>query len=200
MLSARAQARREVSPTLGGMRADPNVRLPVGFATLVFFTLVAGDFWRYLIGWMGFVGLALLIVVASAILFVRLRPSYDWRQFPKALALFLLFATASLAWSFYPGASALGLLAQWCTTFAAVFLALCFTWADLLRALGWAFRWILGLSLLFELFVATVIRRPVLPFWTDYGHGKLPEAFYWSRGLIFHGGQIQGILRNSNLL
>ena len=30
--------------------------------------------------------------------------------------------------------------------------------------------------------------------------GPLPQAFYWSRGLLFHGGQIQGIQGNSNLL
>jgi exopolysaccharide production protein ExoQ len=72
-----------------------------------------------------------------------------------------------------------------------------------LRALGVALRWIVGLSLLFELIVAVFVRQPILPLvrvaGVDY-EGKLPQAFFWSRDLLFHGGQIQGILGNSNLL
>ena len=29
---------------------------------------------------------------------------------------------------------------------------------------------------------------------------KLPMAFYWSRGLLFSGGPIEGIVANRNLL
>lgn len=123
-----------------------------------------------------------------------------WSKMPKTLGLFLLLATVSIAWSAYPGASALGVLAQWCTTAAAVLIALYLSWELLLRALADALRWVLGLSFLFELIVAIFVRHPVLPFFTDYGHRKVPQAFYWSRDLLVHGGQIQGILGNSNLL
>lgn len=123
-----------------------------------------------------------------------------WSKMPKMLGLFLLLATVSIAWSAYPGASALGVLAQWCTTAAAVLIALYLGWEQLLRALADALRWVLGLSFLFELIVAIFVRQAVLPFFTDYGHRKVPQAFYWSRDVLVHGGQIQGILGNSNLL
>jgi O-antigen ligase len=175
-------------------------RLAVGgFSTLVIFTLLAGDAWRDSISWWGFGVLALLLVAGSVILFLRLRPLVAWKKLPKTLALFMLLCVISIAWSFYPGATALGVLVQWCTTIVALFLALCLSWDELLRALGSALRWILGLSLLFEFVVAAFVRNPVLPFWTDYS-GHIPQAFYWSRGLLFRDGQIQGILGNSNLL
>ncbi|NEN07029.1 O-antigen ligase family protein [Diaminobutyricibacter tongyongensis] len=170
------------------------------FSTLLVFTLFAGDFWRNLLSWYGWGVIALGLVVGSVVLLVRIRPPLLWRRLPVTLALFLLLATLSIAWSDYPGASALGVFLQWVTTITALFLALCLEWPQLLRALSHAFRWILGLSLAFEFIVAAFIRHPVLPFWTDYGTEKVPQAFYWSRGLLFHGGQIQGIQGNSNLL
>jgi len=70
---------------------------------------------------------------------------------------------------------------------------------QLLRALGVALRLIIGLSLAFELIVATVFRRPVLPLWVSYDE-PIPLPFYWSRNLLFEGGRIQGIPGNANLL
>lgn len=175
----------------------------VAFSTLLFFTLFAGDFWRNLISWYGYLALALALVIASVVILFRIRPPFFWRRTPRTLALFLLLATVSIAWSAYPGASAIGVLAQWSTTAGAVFLALCLDWPQLLRALANAFRWILGLSFLFELVVSVVVRRPVIPVFPLFAvpqSGKIPEAFYWSRDLLLHGGQIQGIQGNSNLL
>ncbi|TAM67488.1 MAG: O-antigen ligase domain-containing protein [Microbacteriaceae bacterium] len=215
----------------GGRRAVGSRRATAGghdrtntalglFAAFALFTLFAGDFWRNLIGWGGYLTLAALVTIGSVVWLIMLRPKQQsptqqsrtrqsptppwrtlpFRKVPKTLALFLLLATVSIAWSFYPGASALGVAAQWCTTAAGVFLALCLTWEQLLRALGTSLRWVVGLSLLFELIVALFVRHPILPFWVHYDQPKLPQAFYWSRGLLFHGGQIQGIQGNSNLL
>lgn len=172
----------------------------VVFASLLLFTLLAGDFWRNLISWPGYFVLAAALAVGSIVLLVRTRPALPLRKLPKTLVLFLLLAVVSIAWSAYPGASALGVLAQLATTAGALFLALCLGWGQLLVALANALRWVLGLSLLFELVVAVFVRQPVLPLWTDYGDGKLPQAYYWSRDLLFHGGQLQGIVGNSNLL
>jgi hypothetical protein len=44
------------------------------------------------------------------------------------------------------------------------------------------------------------VRHPVLPFWVDYGTEKVPQAFYWSRALLLHGGPIEGIVASRNLL
>lgn len=172
------------------------------FAVLLLFTLFAGDFWRNLISWPGYFVLAGLLAAGSVVFVVRMRPGFRWRKTPKTLVGFLALALVSLAWSDYPGATALGLVAQFATSAAAVFLALCLSWRALLTALANAFRWILGLSLLFELIVAVVVRHPILPLTPaqPIPAGHLPAAFYWSRDLLFRGGQIQGIVGNSNLL
>ena len=169
------------------------------FATLVFFTVLAGQFWRNLLGWWGFGAIAVVILVGSIAMIVSLKPGWSWRGFPKSLAAFMLVATVSLAWSAYPGASAIGITLQWITTITALFLALCLTWTELLRTLAVALRWILGLSLLFEVVVAVFIGHAVLPFWVEYS-GKIPAAFYWSRGLLLDGGPIEGIVASRNLL
>ncbi len=173
-------------------------------ATLLLFSALAGQFWRNLLGWWGWGALVLLLVVGSVVALLRLKP--DWlgvrslgRQTPTSLWLFLGFAVLSLAWSFYPGATAIGIAAQLAATIPAFFLGLCLSWAELLGALGAALRWLLGLSLLFELGVALFVGGPVLPFFTDY-EGTVPAAFYWSRGLLFDGGPIEGIVANRNLL
>jgi O-antigen ligase len=184
--------------------AHPRVATALAaFSVLLFFTLLAGEAWQNLIGWPAYIALAGLLALGSIAWIAALRPTVKFRKIPKSLMLFLALATVSVAWSFYPGASALGLAAQWAATAAGVFLALCLTWEQVIRALGTALRLIIGLSLLFELFVAIFIRHGVLPLvlppFGDYS-GKIPEAFYWSRGLLFHGSQIQGIQGNSNIL
>lgn len=169
-------------------------------ATLTLFTVLAGQFWRNLLGWWGFGAVVVLIAIAAGITLVRLRPKRMWRPFPKSLLAFLGLATLSILWSFYPLASLAGVTAQWVTALGAVFLALCLSWDELLRALGAALRWVLGLSLLFELIVGVIVRHPVLPFWVDYGTEKVPQAFYWSRALLLRGGPIEGIVASRNLL
>jgi exopolysaccharide production protein ExoQ len=170
------------------------------FATFVFFTLLAGQFWRSLFGWWGFGAIGVIVLVGAILGLVRLKPDWTWTRFPKTIGAFLLLATASLLWSNYLGASLIGVTLQWATTIAAVFLALCLSWTELLRVLGGALRWVLALSLVFEAVVAVFVRQPVLPFWVDYGTEKVPQAFYWSRALLLHGGPIEGIVANRNLL
>ncbi|WEO78143.1 O-antigen ligase family protein [Cryobacterium sp. SO2] len=169
------------------------------FATLVFFSVLAGQFWRNLLGWWGFGAIAVVIVVGSLWFLLSTKPGLAWRTFPKSLAAFMLLATVSLAWSAYPGVSALGITLQWITTITALFVALCLSWTELLRTLGVALRLILGLSLVFEFIVAVFVGHAVLPFWVEYT-GKIPAAFYWSRGLLLDGGPIEGIVASRNLL
>ncbi|MFJ3395295.1 O-antigen ligase family protein [Leifsonia aquatica] len=177
-------------------------RAPVTvFGSLLLFTLFAGDFWRNLISWPGYFALAAVLAAGSLAILIATRPRIQWKTIPKALLLFLLLASVSIAWSAYPGASALGVLAQLATTAGAALLAYCLTWSALLAAFSRSLQWILALSLLFELVVSTLVREPVLPLTPlQAPPAHIPSAFYWSRGLLFHGGQIQGIVGNSNLL
>ncbi|WP_210509051.1 O-antigen ligase [Naasia sp. SYSU D00057] len=118
------------------------------------------------------------------------------------LGAFLGWAVVSLVWSAYPLATVLAIVVLGATTGAAAVLYAWIGWSALLRALAVALQAILALSLLFEAVVAGILRRPILPvFPIDVDPGeKVPQAFYWSRALLFEGGRIQGILGNANLL
>ncbi|MFD4422725.1 O-antigen ligase family protein [Agromyces sp. NPDC058484] len=171
------------------------------YATFALFTVLAGQFWRNLLGWWGFGAVVLVVVGGGIALIVAERPAWRWRRIPKSTLAFLLIATLSLAWSFYPAASMLGLTITFVTTLVAVALALCLSWTRIVRHLAGAIKWVLGLSLVFELWVAIFVRGPVLPLFPDFDvDGELPDAFFWSRGLLFSGGPIEGIVASRNLL
>jgi exopolysaccharide production protein ExoQ len=168
-------------------------------ATLGLFTLAAGDLWRYLLSWYGWGAIVLILFALAVVELVRMR--VDLRRLPYPLIAYLALATASIAWSAYPGASAVGVAGLFVTATFGLYLATAIDLTTFVRCLGTALRWILALSLAFELFVSTVIRHRVLPFWVDYSDlDKIPAAFYWSRNLLLEGGRIQGIVGNANLL
>lgn len=191
------------------MRFVRTPRARTAFLVLVFSILLAGDAWRYTIGWAAFTVLALLLAAASVALLLSHRAKWRLGGLPYPLLAFLVLATASLLWSFYPGATALGLVATWVTVIVGVAVAVLFDWAQVLRGLGLALRLLLGLSLLFELYVSLIIRHPVLPLVASPGvdYANLPEnvppMLFWSRNElfeIFDGGKIQGVFGNSTLL
>lgn len=168
-------------------------------AVLGFFTLTAGDLWRNLFSWWGWAAICVILLALAVVELIHAR--VDLRRLPFALIGFLLLTVVSIFWSDYPSATVVGWAATFSVAFFAIFLATVLDLETMLRALGVALRWILALSLVFELVVAAFIRHPVLPFFVDYSKlHKIPAAFNWSRDLLFHGGQIQGIQGNSNLL
>ncbi|MEI5584906.1 MULTISPECIES: O-antigen ligase family protein [unclassified Agromyces] len=172
------------------------------YATFALFTAFAGQFWRNLFGWWGFGAMVAIVLVGAIWLVLSRRPRLSWRRVPKSTLAFVLLATASTAWSFYPGATLLGLGLLLVTTFVALSLALSLGWDGFLRALGGALKWLLALSLLFELWVALFVREPLLPNFPDFDPDaeSIPMAFYWSRALLFEGGPIEGIVASRNLL
>ncbi|HEX6366296.1 MAG TPA: O-antigen ligase family protein [Agromyces sp.] len=171
------------------------------YATFALFTVLAGQFWRNLLGWWGFGAVVLVVVGGAVALLIAERPTWIWRRVPKSTIAFLLIAALSIAWSFYPGASLLGVVITLITTFVGVVLALCLNWDRFIRTLAGAIKWVLVLSLVLELWVAWIVREPLLPNFPDFEvGGKLPMAFYWSRGLLFDGGPIEGIVASRNLL
>jgi len=169
------------------------------YATFALFTVLAGQFWRNLLGWWGFAAVALAVVVGAVILVVAEKPTWRWRRVPKSTIAFVGLAVLSIAWSFYPAASALGVVITLVTTFTGVALALCLTWTRFERALAAAIKWVLGLSIAFELWVAIFVQEPLPPNFTDYPDDA-PAAFFWSRDLLFQGGPIEGIVASRNLL
>ena len=191
------------------MRVIGSPRTLTVFLVLTLFTLLAGDAWRYTVGWTGFAIVAGLLAVASIVILAVQRALWNFGGLPYPLIAFLALAVFSLVWSFYPGATALGLAATWCTVIGGVAVAVTFSWAEILRGLGLALRFVLGMSLLFEFVVAAFIRRPVLPPvpepGIDYANlpDPIPPMLYWSRNeffRVFDDGKIQGIVGNSTLL
>lgn len=170
-----------------------------GLATIGLFTLTAGDLWRYLLSWWGWGAIVAVLLTLVIVELVRMR--VDLRRLPFTVIAFLALVLLSTIWSDYRIATLAGVALTFITVVFAVYLTSAFDLETFLRAFGVALRWILGLSLLFEFVVAAFVRHPVLPFFVDYSKlDRIPLAFYWSRDLLFHGGQIQGIQGNSNLL
>jgi exopolysaccharide production protein ExoQ len=175
-------------------------RFRFGLLTVALFTILAGDAWRYSITWFGFGAIVLVVSVFSALLLVHTRDRWRIGGLPYALLAFVALLTLSIAWSYYPTGSAVGIVATLLTVLSAVAFAVAYSWAEIIRALGLVLRIILGVSIVFELFVSVVLRRPLLPLWYDYGPGPHAKALYWSRDLLFDGAKIQGIVGNSTLL
>jgi len=182
------------------MKAVERPRIRFALLTLALFTVLAGDVWRYSLTWYGFAVIVLGVSVFSVLLLVRNRALWSVGGLPYPLLAFVALSTVSIAWSAYPSSSAVGIVATLLTVLSAVAFAVSFGWAEILRALGIALKFIIGLSFVFELFVSLVLRRPVLPPWFDYGDGKLAKSLYWSRNVLFDDGKIQGVVGNSALL
>ena len=191
------------------MPSVENSRARTAFLVLVIFTLLAGDAWRYSVGWTGFAIVIGLLAVASVALLIAQRAKWRFGALPYPLIAFAALAALSIAWSFYPGASALGVAATLLTMAGGIAVAVTYSWAEILRGLGLALRLVLGLSLLFEFVVSAFVRQPVLPLvpqpGVDYSHlpDTIPLLLFWSRDELFdvlNGGKIQGIVGNSSLL
>ncbi len=190
------------------MRVIQDNRARFAFLVLVLALGLAGDAWRYTVGWWVFGAVSIAATLASIALLVLQRRSWRLGSLPYPLVLFLVLATASLAWSSYPGATALGLLTTWMLAITGIALAVTYSWRELLRGLGAVLRFVLAASLLFELFVATILRRPILPLHVQPGvdysqYETIPKMLYWSRNELFEvfdGGRIQGIVGNANHL
>ena len=90
------------------------------YATFALFTVLAGQFWRNLLGWWGFAAVAVVVIGGAVALLVAERPEWRWRRVPKSTIAFLVIATLSLAWSYYPAATLLGLAITLSTTLVAV--------------------------------------------------------------------------------
>ena len=168
------------------------------WAIIVFTFTLGANAVRNLLGLAPYFVLAGVLLVVSVVVFVRVRPPrFRWYRLPAPLYWFLGWATLSLIWSAYRFESALGVLAQLATTAIAVSLAFVLTWHELLRALAAALRYIIGLSFLFELWVAIFVRHPLMPWWLEQPEGETLKILFWSRDLLFAGGPIQGIVASS---
>lgn len=177
-----------------------------GYIILVLFATFAHAAVYNLVGAYGAaVVLACFLVTTLAIgipMVARRRPQrFAWRRLPWAATAYTALALVSVIWSHWRGATLLTWVLLAAITVNALFIAHVLSWNEIVRALASAFKWILGLSLAIELWVALVVHGPILPNYFVRPEGEKTDAhWYWVRGNLFDGDRIQGIVGNSNLL
>lgn len=166
------------------------------------FSLWNGDGMRDLLSWWGFGVVSLLLLAGAIVLIVH------ERQRAKALLLsrravpilaFMAVCVASLAWSHYPVLTLVGCFIQIATATIAVGICLALPPVRLAALFAIMLQADMVISLIFEVGVALSPGGRILPLWTNYS-ANVPGAYYWSNGLLFHGGRIQGFTANANLL
>lgn len=142
---------------------------------------------------------AVASAVVSAVVWVVTRPPVSVSRLPWIAFGYIAWATASIAWSAWPLASVLTLLLLVITTFQGLFVGAVLTWRDVVRAVTDAAKWVVGLSLVFEVAVSLLVRGPLLPGFVVPAE-RMDPVLYWTRDNLFDGGRIQGIFGNANLL
>lgn len=144
-----------------------------------------------------------VVVVASAlvsaVVWTVVRPPVAVRRLPFLAFGYVAWAGLSILWSAWPAASVLTWLLLAVTTFQGLFVGAVLTWRDVVGAVASAAKWVVGLSLLFELAVSIFVQGPILPGFVR-PEGRMDPIVYWSRDNLFDGGRIQGIFGNANLL
>ncbi|GAA1647726.1 O-antigen ligase family protein [Microbacterium flavum] len=172
-----------------------------GWCIFVIAAALAGTAWLVAFGTPAAAIVAIASGLVSGILWAVLRPGVQWRRLPWYALLYVVWAVASLIWTAYPEATALTLLLLLTTTVQAMFVGSVLTWRELVRAIASALKWILMLSILFELWVSLLWGGPILPGFQRPDPGVTYDPIvYWSRDNLFDGGRIQGIFGNANPL
>lgn len=188
------------APPTAPVREKTGHLLLRGWCILVLVLALGGTAWVNAFGeTVAAVG-AIASGILSVILWIIVRPPVQWRRLPWFAVAYVAWATASLLWSAWPGTTALTLLLLYITTVQALFVGTVLTWAELVRAVASALKWVIGLSLAFELWVSLFIGGPLLPGFIVPSEPAADPILYWSRDNLFDGGRIQGIMGNANLL
>lgn len=170
-----------------------------GWCIFVMFMALSGTAWVHAFGELPAAVVTIAGGVLSVVLWFIIRPPVQWRRLPWFVVAFVAWATLSLLWSAWPQTTALTLLLLWITTIQALFIGSVLTWRELVRAAASALKWVMALSILFELWVAVFVQAPILP---GFVVGDADDPIeYWSRNNLFDwGGRLQGIMGNANLL
>lgn len=171
-----------------------------GWCIFVIAAALAGTSWLMAFGVVGAGVVAFGSGIVSTVMWIVIRPEVQWRRLPWLALLYVAWATASLLWTAYPSATFVTLLLLYTTTVQALFVGSVLTWRELVRSIASALKWVLGLSLVFELWVSLFWGGPIMP---GFGHppkGTDPIEM-WSRDNLFDGdGRIQGLFGNANSL
>ncbi|GAA3927135.1 O-antigen ligase family protein [Microbacterium soli] len=176
-----------------------------GYGVLCLFAVFAHTAVYNLVGPVGAVIVMIVLTAGALAIWIpavaRRRPTrFPWRRLPWTALGYGALALVSVLWSRWPGATLLTwpLLAG--VTVVALLVGTMLSWQEIVRALSTTLKLILGLSLAIELWVALVVRHPILPNFADIPDGRIDPVSYWVRGNLFDGGRIQGIVGNAHTL
>ncbi|MFT4213949.1 MAG: O-antigen ligase family protein [Microbacterium sp.] len=171
-----------------------------GWCIFVIAAALGGTAWLMMFGTVATAIVAYASGLVSLALWFVVRPEVQWRRLPWFAVGYVAWAACSLLWSAYAGTSLLTLLLLVSTTVQAMFVASVLTWREISRTIASALKWILGLSLVFELWVSLVWGGPILPRFVRPDAEVADPIVLWSRDNLFTGGRIQGLFGNANPL
>ncbi len=171
-----------------------------GWCIFVLFMALSGTAWINAIGELPTAIMTIGAGLLSFGLWFAARPPVQWRRLPWFTIAYVAWAGLSIIWSHWREATALTLLLLVITTLQGLFIGSVLTWRELVRAIASALKWVMALSLVFELWVSIFIGGPILPGFVIPTEPADDPIVYWSRDNLFDGGRIQGIMGNANLL
>ena len=164
-----------------------------------FIVTFSGQGLRNVVGWWAFGVIAAISGVMLFVVFVREGHRVPWRALPPIASAYTVLCMASVIWSHYPRETVLAGLLMLATTATGVLLACGLSLRQFTDALSRALETTLVLSLLLELYVALVLRHPLIPIYMK-DWSEVPPSYIWVEGNILKGGPIQGIVGNRNPL
>jgi exopolysaccharide production protein ExoQ len=138
-----------------------------GLASLAFVILFAQDALRAVFGDALGVAIATLICVLYSIRLLRNWRSVRWMRMPLMLVLFLLASGLSLLWSGNIQTSLVAWAIALATSGAAIGMTMLLPWTALVKALGTALRWVVGLGFVLEAVAVFITHGPL---WVLTGH------------------------------
>lgn len=188
------------APPVAPAREKTGHLLLRGWCIFVLFMALSGTAW---INALGEIPTAVITIAGGLLsigLWFAVRPPVQWRRLPWFALSYVVWATASIIWSAWREATALTLLLLVITTLQGLFIGSVLTWREIVRALASALKWVIALSLAFELWVSVFIGGPILPGFIVPSEPADDPIVYWSRDNLFDGGRLQGIMGNANLL
>ena len=170
-------------------------RLMPALGTWASFLTFSGQGVRNIVGWTLFGVIAAISTVILLVVFLREGHRVPLRALPPVACAYTVLCVLSLAWSQFPAEAALMVA----TSAVGILLACSLSLRELTVALGRALEATIALSLVLEAWVALVLHHPLAPLYMR-NWDVIPSSYYWSDGLLFQGGPIQGIIGNRNPL
>lgn len=170
-----------------------------GWCVFVIVSALIGSGWVFALGPVGTGVLVAATVVVTIVLWVTIRPPLQWRRLPWVALAFLLWAAVPMIWSPRPAEAAVVWMLLAAAAVHAVFIAAALTWRDVVRTIASALKWLIGLSIVFELAVGVFVGGPLLPGFVVASAGSDPATF-WSSGDFFGASPLEGLVGDPGVL